>query len=175
MKKRDLLILVILIGFVIFFTAWEKITQRKKEDVRLAALQAERAELEKRLAGYDFILDSMSTSMLHFIDSLKAEAAFFESVARQMQLEVADDHTAPETLAARAEPVAPKDTVPELVLEEFDRAMADLPGDLTSYERKIAVKEIENTILAKVSLSREDFVAIRRDKASTSSSSGDGS
>jgi len=172
MKKRDLLILLILISFVIFFTAWEKITQREKEADRNTAIQVERADLEKRLAEYDLSLDSLSTSILYFIDSLKTQAAVFESLARQSSLEVVVDDTIAESLVARSEPVAPRDTLPEAVLAEFDHALAGLPSDLTEYERKVALKEIENTILTQFGITRGKLVEIRKNKSSKSASDG---
>jgi len=172
MKKRDLLILLILISFVIFFTAWEKITQREKEAERNTATQVERVDLEKRLAAYDLSLDSLSTSILYFIDSLKTQAAVFESLARRSSLEVVVDDTPAESLITRAEPVVPRDTVPESVRADLGQAMSVLPQDLTEYERKIAVKEIENTILAKFGITREKLIEIRKDNTSKSPSTG---
>lgn len=163
MKKRDVFILVVLIALVVVFTGWERLTQRGEETEREQIRRAERVELEERLADYDLHLDSLSTAVLRIVDSLRVQAAVFESLAKQTPLEVVVDKPEPDTLAARAQKVAPPpDTLPQVIHAEYERALASLPADLTRYEQKIARKEVENTILVRYGLTREAFAEMKK-------------
>jgi len=162
MKKRDIVILLVLIAMVVAFSAWEKINERERDAEQARARRTERAELEKRLTRYNLSLDSLSTMVLHFIDSLKMEAAFFDSMARETPLDVAAGDRPAELLAHRGAESAPTDTLPRLVRSEYDRALARLPADLTKYEKKIATKEVENTIRARFRLSEEEFNEMKK-------------
>jgi len=174
MRKRDVFILVVLISLVVVFTAWERLTQRGKETEREQIRRAERAELEERLADYDLHLDSLSTAVLRIVDSLRVQAAVFESLAKQTPLEVVVDKPEPDTLAARAQKVAPPDTLPQVIHAEYERALAGLPADLTRYEQKIARKEVENTILVRYGLTREAFAEMKKNWSPVSESPGGG-
>ena len=174
MKKRDIFILVALVVLVIAFTAWENISRHDREAEQDRTRQTERAEIEKRLNGYGLFLDSLSITMLRIVDSLKTQAAVFESLAKQAPLEAEVTEEPPETVVVRAEPVAPPDTLPGIILAEYELALAGLPADLTKYEQKIAKKEIENAILAKYRLSQEEFVELRTSGTANSTMSGGG-
>lgn len=174
MKKRDVFILVVLIIVVFVFTAWENLIQREKETESEQTRQIERAKLEKRLAHCDLQLDSLSTTVLHIIDSLHTQAAVFESLAKQRVLEVAANQQKPETLAPRAEKVAPPDTLPGIIRTAYESAMSGLPADLTRYERKIAHKEVENTLLAKYGLTQEAFAKMKKGWTSPAKRAGGG-
>ena len=167
MKKRDVVILLVLVAVVVAFTAWEKLSERERETQQAQARRIERAELEKRLTRYNLALDSLSTVILHFIDSLKMEAVYYDSVANVSPLDVAGDDTPPKADARRGTESAPPDTMPRVIRNEFERALARLPADLTKYEKKIAQKEIENTIRAKFRLSESAFSAMKRNWAAT--------
>jgi len=173
-KKRDVFILVALIILVVVFTAWENLIQHEKKAESEQTRQIERAELEKRLANCDLRLDSLSTTVLHIIDSLQTQAAVFESLARQTVLEVDASQQKPDTVVPRAEKVAPPDTLLGIILKAYESALSGLPGDLTRYERKIARKEVENTILAKYGLTREAFAEMKKSWSSPAGRAGGG-
>ena len=174
MKKRDMVILFALIALVVAFTAWEQANRREKESARSEARSAERILLEKRLANADLRFDSLSTRVLRIIDSLKFEAAAFESLAQQSINELttaAEETHSQETdeLTPRAEEVALPDTLPQMVKTTYEEAMAALPKDLTKYEQKIAVREVELTVMAKFDITRDEFAEIKRDWKSSGS------
>lgn len=164
MKKRDVIIFALLIVLVIIFTAWENIGRREREAKVEKARHAEREMLEKRLADYGLEMDSLATNVLQIIDSLKTEAAAFESLAlaRQAELEIRASSQPVEAVVPVAIPPAPQDTLPNVVQAEYQRALAGLPADLTRYERKIAQKEVENTILARFELTLEEFDEMKK-------------
>ena len=164
MKKRDVIIFVLLIVLVFVFTTWEIVTRRERETKVENARRAEREMLEKRLAGYGLEVDSLATNVLRIIDSLKTEAAAFESLAlaRQAELEIQAGKQSAAPVIEIEERPARRDTLPQVVRAEYQRAWAGLPADLTRYERKIAQKEIENTILARFNLTLEEFSRMKR-------------
>jgi hypothetical protein len=169
MKKRDVIIFALLVVLVIVFTAWEVANKREREAKIDSARRAERALLEKRLAEYDLEMDSLTIEVLRIVDSLKTEAAAFEALAlaRQAELELQANRQ-PDTQVVTIEPrSAPPDTLPNAVRAAYQRALDGLPADLTRYERKIAVKEVENTILARFDLTREEFISMKESWSSS--------
>lgn len=173
MKKRDIFIMLGLIAVVVAFTVWETVINRDKEMRDDRARQSERMQLEGRLARYDLHLDSLSTRVLRLVDSLKIEAAAFESLAARTQLAVDAGQKEAEVIPPRAEEVAPPDTIPSLIRVDYEKAMAAMPYDLTKYERKIAKKEVESTILAKYSISLAKFGKIKKTWRTVAGTPGD--
>ncbi len=174
MKKRDLAILGLLVILVVALTAWENIQKREKAELQDQRRMRERVELEKRLSGQGLALDSLKLEVLRVIDSLRVEAAAFESVAvarqeaMEQQLAVKDSEPAPEAtppedIETRAEQAALNDTMPKVIREEYEQALAALPDDLTRYEQRIATQEVENAITAKFGLSHQEFEKIKRE------------
>jgi|GEM_PF-6238926 len=164
MKKRDLIIFALLIALVVVFTAWENIAKRQRETEMENMRRAERESLEARLAGYDLELDSLTTRVLRIVDSLKTEAAAFESLALSGQSPAGFrvGARAAGRVTTEEETVTPEETIEQAIQLEYERAIDDLPGDLTRYERKIAQKEVENTILAKYNLTLEEFNELKK-------------
>ena len=167
MKKRDMIILFALIILVVAFTAWEQANRQETESAQSNARSTERVALEKRLANTDLRFDSLSTRVLRIIDSLKFEAAAFESLAKRSidQLaEAAEEIKEPvtEEITPRAEEVVPTDTLPQMIQTTYSQAMAALPKDLTKYERKIAVREVESTVMTKYDLTHDEFANFKK-------------
>ncbi len=166
MKKRDLFVLALLVILVIALTAWENINKHEEDKLVRQQRARERAELEKRLAGHGLIIDSLKTDVLQLIDSLRTETAAFESVAvarqKAMEQRLAEQTTPIEDVEPRAEEAAVRDTLPDIIRAEYERAMGALPDDLTHYEQKIATKEVENAITAKFGLSHQEFVEMKQ-------------
>jgi hypothetical protein len=164
MKKRDMVIFIFLVVLVVIFTAWEVVTKRQREAALESARRAEREQLESRLAAYGLEIDSLSTTVLRIVDSLKTEAAAFESLA-VTRLDAAGrpiiTHEV-DRIPPQEETIPPRDTMQQAIQTEYERALADLPADLTKYEQKVAVKEVENTILAKFNLTTDEFEQMKK-------------
>lgn len=164
MKKRDMVIFIFLVVLVVIFTTWEVITKRQREAALENARRAEREQLESRLAAYGLEMDSLSTSVLRIVDSLKTEAAAFESLA----VTRLDTPRRPmithdvEPISPDEETIPPPDAMQQAIQAEYEQALADLPADLTKYERKVAVKEVENTILAEFNLTIDEFEQMKK-------------
>lgn len=169
MKKRDLFIFMFLVVLVVVFTTWEVVTKRQREAKLESARRAEREQLETRLAAYNLELDSLATDVLRLVDSLKTEAAAFESlaIARQIAMETPTITQPEEETPPQEEAISPRDTMQHAIQTEYERALAGLPADLTRYERKVAQKEVENTILAKFNLTLDEFEQMKKTWSAT--------
>ncbi|MEW5702531.1 MAG: hypothetical protein AB1792_09915 [Candidatus Zixiibacteriota bacterium] len=160
MRARDILVLGLLVLLVVALTIVEKYGEHRRDDQRRQEAAIERLQWENRISdALDSRWKELSAGLRRSLDSL-ARATVAAGVNADSLVAVLGDtpvrDSAPATargsVSSRAMIASRPDTLASTVAREYRAALASLPTDLNSYERRVAANEVGALIRAKFGL-----------------------
>ncbi len=168
MKLRDILILVGLIGLVLALTVAEQYAARRRELRKEEEQAAVLREWQGRVAAaFESRWTALSSELHATLDSI-AQEVIATGISQDSLAAVLIQPQGTTSLPAESASVAgthasPKpDTVSTAqlaaeVLQEYEKALAALPKDLSAYEKRIATNEVASLVRARFGLSASRF------------------
>lgn len=168
MKARDILILIGLVLLILALTAIEKYSEAQKEERRRAEFAQEQREwLARMTRQFEARWADLSDGLRTTLDSI-AEAVIAGGVSPESLAVVIVDSVpapAPETTPQSPPPTprARPDTFARQVANEYQAALAALPGDLNAYESRVASEEVASLIRARHGLTEPHFDSLLKD------------
>ncbi|MFH1893678.1 MAG: hypothetical protein ABIK83_13465 [Candidatus Zixiibacteriota bacterium] len=177
MKKAYILLIAVLVVVVLGFTyARSYLSRLESEDIRIKQRISQTQLMDSLRTTYQSMARETSAELQRRYDSLADESTVLiyalESQLNLILYPELDPIAGGDTADVGATNVSGNDTSAtvesadiitpteyEIYLTYLEKSVA-LPKDLSSYERKVAVRDIKNTLMRQFSVGDEDIVAI---------------
>ncbi|MBU1319763.1 MAG: hypothetical protein KKH67_11290 [candidate division Zixibacteria bacterium] len=177
MKKAYILLIAVLVVVVLGFTyARSYLSRLESEDIRIKQRISQTQLMDSLRTTYQSMARETSAELQRRYDSLADESTVLiyalESQLNLILYPELDPIAGGDTADVGATNVSGNDTSAtvesadiitpaeyEIYLTYLEKSVA-LPKDLSSYERKVAVRDIKNTLMRRFSVGDEDIVAI---------------
>ncbi len=168
MKLRDILILAGLVCLVLGLTVAEQYAVRRRELRQEQDRAVELREWQGRIAAaFESRWTTLSSELHVTLDSIAQEVIATgvsqDSLAAVLVQTHSPDPMPAKSASAKGDQISPKadsvssDQLAREVLHEYEKALAVLPKDLNTYEKRIATNEVASLVRARFGLSASRF------------------